>query len=197
MMLQHDVVAQHVAEDRGGLVDDGGERDGVDDPLVAVRPGVVEGEAERGERLAAAGRHGQREEAGRIAGARTHMIEDFGAQAVDRASAALRILPICRSKASIETGQDGLQRGPFAVDLASLDPRIEPLGVLEIGIDEAGEDHPPQEGELKCRFGARRCLQSRHPSLNSQSGSRPVTSGAISVFQTGSSAASEKPLRRS
>ena len=162
MMLQHDVVAQHAAKDRGSLVDDRGEGDGVDDPLVPVRLGVVEGEAERGERLAAAGRHGQREEAGRIAGARTHMIEDLGAQAVDLRVRCLHLahVPVERL---IETGQEGLQRGPFAVDFASLDPRVEPLGILEIGVDEAGKDHSPQEGELKCRFGARRRLQSaRH-----------------------------------
>ena len=57
MMFEHDVVAEHFAKDRGGLVDDRGEGDGVDDPLVPVRLGVIESEGERGERLAAAGRH--------------------------------------------------------------------------------------------------------------------------------------------
>ena len=96
MMLQNNVVAQHLAEDRGGLVDDDGEGDGVDDPLVPMRPGVVEREAERGERLAAAGRHRQREEAGRIAGARTDMVEDFRAQAVDRRIALAQLGPCGR-----------------------------------------------------------------------------------------------------
>ena len=177
MMLQHDLVAQHAAEDRGGLVDDGGERDGVDDPLVAVRLGVVKGEAERGERLAAAGRHRQREEAGRIAGARTHMIEDFGAQAVDR---RIRIAHFAHMPVEgiDQTGQEGLQRGPFAVDLASLDPRVELLGILEIGIHEAREDHPSQEGELKRRF------RSGLSAPIERAGNRPVTSGTISDFQT-------------
>src|SRR5688572_579068 len=81
---QHDIVTQHAAEDRGILVYDGGERDRKYDPLMAVRPGVVEREAERGQRLAAAGRHRQGEEAGRIGRARTYMIENVCAQSVDR-----------------------------------------------------------------------------------------------------------------
>ena len=61
MMLQDHAAAQHFAKDRGGLVDDGGEGDGVNHPLVPMRLGVVERKSERGKCLPPAGRNGERE----------------------------------------------------------------------------------------------------------------------------------------
>jgi hypothetical protein len=63
MVLQHVFVAEDVSEDGGGLVDDRRERDGAEDSAVPARAGMIEGEAERGQRLAAACRHCEREEA--------------------------------------------------------------------------------------------------------------------------------------
>ena len=52
------------AEDGRVLLDDTGERQDVDDAFEAVADGVIEGEGERGERLAAPGGDGEGEEAG-------------------------------------------------------------------------------------------------------------------------------------
>jgi hypothetical protein len=79
MVLQHVGVAEYPFEDRRSLVDDRGEGDGIDDAAVAVSEGVVEREAQRRQRLAPAGGHGEREEARRFARLRTHMGEDFAA----------------------------------------------------------------------------------------------------------------------
>ena len=76
------------------------------------------------------------------------MIENFGPQAVDyrlRASLLIHVFVEGLDK----PGQNRLQCGPFAVELTSLDPRIELFGILEISIDEAGEDRPPEETQLE------------------------------------------------
>ena len=59
-----DVLAKDGPEYLRRLVDHRGEGDGVDDTVEAVPASMVERESERGERLAAAGRDGQREHAG-------------------------------------------------------------------------------------------------------------------------------------
>src|ERR1700728_3814935 len=83
LMLEHKIVAKHAAEDRGRLVDYSGKWDGVDNPFVPMHLRVVESEAERGQRLTAASRYGQREESGRIPGARSDGVQNLRPQAVD------------------------------------------------------------------------------------------------------------------
>ena len=66
VVLDHDIVAEggkDLAEDGGVLLDDTGEREDVDDAVEAVAQGVIEGEGEGREGLAAAGGDGEREEA--------------------------------------------------------------------------------------------------------------------------------------
>ena len=58
-------LSEHIPEDHRGLIDDRGERDAIDDPVHAVRPGMIECEAERRKRFASAGRHVEREYAPR------------------------------------------------------------------------------------------------------------------------------------
>ena len=109
----------------------------------------------------------EREQAGRIAGARAHVIENFGAQAVDRRLRASLFMHV-PIEGFDESGKKGLQRGPVAVDLASLDACVELLGIPEIGIDEAGEDHAPEETPLGKRS------EPCHRTAQQKSGNSPV-----------------------
>ena len=59
VVFQHVLRPQDLAELVRRLLDDGGVRDDVDDPLQAVGLGVVEGEGQRGHRLPAASGNGE------------------------------------------------------------------------------------------------------------------------------------------
>ncbi len=112
MVLEHDVIAKHGAEDLRGLVDDGGERNAIDNAVHAMRLGVIEREAERGKRLASARRHVQREDA---AGKRSLVAgvgENAGAQESKRAIAGTgRQVGDVRIEASDEAIDEGGEAG--------------------------------------------------------------------------------------
>ena len=76
MVFENSVVAEDLAEDVGRLVDHRREGDGVDDAVEPVGTSVLQREGERGQRLAAAGRHRQGEQALRVTGAGTDMGEN-------------------------------------------------------------------------------------------------------------------------
>src|SRR3546814_9171489 len=87
MMLEHGIAkADLLAEYLGGLLDNRGKRYHVNDAPQAVCGGVAHREAQRRQRLAAAGRHGEGEQARGQRRFGVGMIEDFGAQLVDRRS---------------------------------------------------------------------------------------------------------------
>src|SRR4029077_8133476 len=133
MMLKYDIVAQDFAEDRGCLIDNGCEGYRRNDPFETVVLAMVESKSERGERLTAAGRHCEREDAGRFSGAASHMGEYLGAQTVHGSSGrGLTLLRHVGVKGSDEPFDDIGERRPFAINPTPLRPRIESLGVTEI-----------------------------------------------------------------
>jgi hypothetical protein len=68
MVLENDFLAENLAKNGGGLVDNRGERDRVDDSLETMPLRMLQGEGERGKRLAPAGGDRQCEEAPRVGG---------------------------------------------------------------------------------------------------------------------------------
>nr|WP_244639581.1 hypothetical protein [Aureimonas endophytica] len=155
-MFQDEILAQHLAEHGRRLLGDGGEGDGGDDAAEALRAGrrvveggMVEGEAERGQRLAAAGRHVQREEAGRHRGLGPHMREDAGAQ---DGELALRLAEAgdLRPEAVPEGRQAGGEARPVAIRLrAAAGQDIETFRRLAVGIDQGAEQHAAEQGQLE------------------------------------------------
>jgi hypothetical protein len=79
VMLEHDALAEQVAEYRRRLVDYRRKGNGVDDPFEPVAPRMLEREGERGQRLAPSGRHGEREQAAIDLRAGAHMPKYVGA----------------------------------------------------------------------------------------------------------------------
>nr|WP_284540040.1 hypothetical protein [Pleomorphomonas sp. T1.2MG-36] len=148
MVFENSVVAEHLAEDVGRLVDHRREGDGVDDSVEPVGTGMLQREGERGQRLAAAGRHRQGEQALRVTGAGTDMGENVGPQPIDRVVGRrgylLRHIGV---EAGNEAGQQIGQTRPRAVDGPPFDTSVELLGVLEIGVGEAGKQHAAEHGE--------------------------------------------------
>ena len=119
-----------------------------------VRAGVVEGEGERGQRLAAAGRHGEREQARRLRGTRADMGEDARTLPVDLAFPALRRQVRIQPRRQVGERRPRLAR--FAAD--------EPLGLEEVGVDQAGEQLSGEKAELEAlsaiaQLEMRRCRQ--------------------------------------
>lgn len=102
---------------------------------MAVDTGVIQREAERGQRLAPARRHVQREEAGRHAGFAAHMGEDAAAQLVDRQGLARRRRHLSVERFE-ETRQAGLKRQPIAILPPLSDTLVEALRRLEIRVHE-------------------------------------------------------------
>ena len=152
MVRQRDALAQHALEHLHRLVDDRGEGDGVDDAPQPVAAGVVEREAERGERLAAAGRHGQGEHAGRLRGLRPDMRQHLGADRADAASPPGGEARHMRLVAREELGQQGLERRPVPIALPAFGAVVEGLRRQEVGVDQAGEQHPAEQAELEAGF---------------------------------------------
>ncbi|MCR6700788.1 MAG: hypothetical protein NVV68_06425 [Dokdonella sp.] len=138
-------VAEGLAEDAGGLLDDAGERNHIDHAAQPMRNRVIERPCQRGERLAAAGRDGQREQAGQPRRAAAYVSENLGAQRIDA---------LVSGKAGQMKIEPFAQRGqcrarPFRTRLAPLENTVVVVGVDEIGIDQAREDHPRQQRELE------------------------------------------------
>src|SRR5690606_15396941 len=145
MVLEHDFVSQHLAEYSGGLVDDGGKWDCVDDSPVPVRLCMVERKSKRRQCLAAASRHGKAEKPWRFRGTRAHMIENVAATAVDLGVRLGhgRHVPV---EPVYEVGQDRGQFGPGPVDLAAFDLGVKFFRIPEVRVYEAGENHAPEKG---------------------------------------------------
>ncbi len=143
VMLQHCVgVFQRRAKHRRRLLDDRDIRDHVDHPLEPVGDGVIEREGERGQRLAAAGGHGQREQAGFVAGLGAHMGEDAGALGVDAALLGRAEGGQMRVKRLAQL----LKRAvPAARALPPLDAGVEGFGFEEIRVHQRREQHPGKE----------------------------------------------------
>lgn len=143
-MLEHVRVAQRFAEDAGRLLDDRRVGDDVYHPAQAVGDGMIEREGEAGKRLAAAGRHRHREQAGRQCGLAACVRQDFRAQSIQRgASGGGRQF----RHVDIEACAERLDRPMTAtLDLLASRLRIELLGREEVRIDQAGKEHASEEG---------------------------------------------------
>ncbi|OJY01541.1 MAG: hypothetical protein BGP07_12975 [Rhizobiales bacterium 63-22] len=117
---------------------------------MAMRFGMVEREAKRGQRLASARRHGQREQARRLCGARPHMVEDMSAQAIEFgvASAFRRHIGVELGK---EMRQAILKQRPVAVGFEAFERLVEIFSVLVIRIHQTRKEHPGHDGKLKRR----------------------------------------------
>ena len=79
------------------------------------------------------------------------MVEDPSAQLVDRRFGVSLFIHVS-VEGSDQARQVRLQVRPLAIDIAPFKSRVELLGVPEIGVDETGEDHAAEEGELERRF---------------------------------------------
>jgi len=71
-MFQNMALAENLAEDVGGLVDDRGEGNGIDDPAQAVPLRMIQREGQGSQGLAAAGRYGEGEQPRRLRRSRPH-----------------------------------------------------------------------------------------------------------------------------
>lgn len=150
-MLQNDAAMtgrrvgwfEHLAHHVRVLIDDRGKGDGVDHALHVPFLGVMQGETQAGQRLAAAGGHGQREEPFRVCRTIEAMLGDVGAQAID--GLALFKPRQVRFKAS---GQGA----PFFV--AAVHPVARHSGLFEIRrvdpvrVDQATEQEARQQANL-------------------------------------------------
>ena len=131
---------EDVAADPRGLLGDARERNGDDHAPLTVPHGVPEGERHAGARLAAAGGHGQAEEAGRLPGGGEAGAVDGAAGLVDRADpsleAALVVLEAAPQPGDVR-GAGFARAPPFRVEMRF---RVEPVRV-----HETREQHPQQQ----------------------------------------------------
>jgi hypothetical protein len=149
-MLENVVLTKDVAEDVRGLVDDGGEGNRIDDPAEAVASRMIQRKGERGQSLPAAGRYGEGKQSRHgLCRTRSDGTENFSAQAVDLGVGLLRQ----RRHVAVESGNEirqNLRQGqPDTVNRPALDAIVERLGVLVVGIDEAGKNHPAEKSHRK------------------------------------------------
>ena len=141
--------AQQAREDGGGLVDDGHIRDDIDDPLHLLGGGVLQRKGEGGEGLAAAGGYGEGVEPLRAvrafleAGAEDGVALDADGRGRFGTEIALRLC-----------GNDVPQCGDVRAAAPGCGLAVhEGLGVDEVGVHEAGIEHPGKEREAQ-RVGA-------------------------------------------
>ena len=147
-MLENDSVAENLAKNGGCLVDDRGERDRVDDPIEIVPLRVLQGEGERSERLAAAGRDSQREEPPILEARDRTWLRISPRKRVDRRR--LRGRGLFRHigvEPRDQIADDVRQLRPFPIDASPFRRAVEGLGVAEIGVHEARENHASEEGQ--------------------------------------------------
>src|SRR5690606_10985490 len=106
------------------------EGNGADDTAMAMPEGMIERETERGERLAATGRHREREEAGLPVRAVPHMRQDLAAhpaKGVLRRAEAGNI----RVETRNEIVQQACQWRPAPIRLDAADRCVIAFGILE------------------------------------------------------------------
>ena len=166
VVLQHDAIAKDLAKRRRRLIDDRRERNGVDDAPQPVALRMLQREPERGERLAAAGRDGQREDAGRSSGHVANMRQDFGAEGVYRAVGGHG------GHMGVETrdkvADNGVQGRPLAIRWRRVARGVESLRCKEVAVDKAREHHPAEQAELEIDAGAIK-IKSRSDRAHGQS----------------------------
>ena len=141
VMLQHMLLAQKLAENRRRLVNDRGERNRINDPLVPVLPRVIQRKAQRGQSFAAARRHCQREQTGRHRSLAPRMRENVRPQLVDPLGIRFaRKFCHIRRKRRRHLWQNFCKTGPVPI-LRTLVGRIKRLGIAVIGVDQSREQH--------------------------------------------------------
>ena len=131
---------EDVAEHVGGLLDDAGVGNGVDDAPLAVRKRVIQREAKAGEGFAAAGGHGEGVQARRGAGLAAALAQDVGANPAHR----------CVGGEAGHVGVVGamhLGEGREVTASAGFARVHEGFRVEEVGIDEGRKQHAQPQGE--------------------------------------------------
>ena len=166
VVLDDMVGAEDAAEYIAGLLDDAGVGNSVDHAALAVGLGMLQGEGERRQGLAAAGGHGQREDAGRKQRLLATLAKNVGARKHHRlkGTALIDYLSALRRQVFIQPSQVVVQRrhASTAVCLAFIH---EPFGVEKIGIDQRREQHanPHRNRQrligLRPRNGSKRTLK--------------------------------------
>ena len=146
VMLEDVVCAEDIGEGLGGLLDDGGIGDGVDDFTLVVGFGVLKGEAEGSEGLAAAGGDGEGVEAGGVFGLVEDGVENVCAEFVDGGVGPES------GHARVVTGEEGWDVVEFFGAGGGAVGVHEALGVEPVGIDEAGKEHFDPKPELMGHF---------------------------------------------
>ena len=139
-MLHQVAIAEHIAIDPGGLLDDRQERDHHDNASEVVDLGMLERERQARERLAAAGGRGQRKQAGWGPRGREAGGEDSSSELAQR-----RIAPGSASQLT-HMGPDAIKQGSrIKLDrLANFSPEMS-FGIEVVGVDQAGKQHPDQQ----------------------------------------------------
>lgn len=100
---------------------------------------MIEREPQRGQRLAAARRHREREQARRQIGFGADLFQDLTTQPIQvGVSGEARHMGL---EPLTQLEQKNGQRRPVAISAAVLEPIIEGFGVAIIGVDEAGKQH--------------------------------------------------------
>ncbi|MFA6047112.1 MAG: hypothetical protein WC718_19175, partial [Phycisphaerales bacterium] len=107
---------------------------------------MVQREGKRSERLAAAGGYGEAEKSWRERRLGHSMVENGGTQRVERRRRRVRARRRHRGHMGAQpVAQRGKVRVSAALRLVAGRPRVKILGGDEIGIDEAGEQHPDKK----------------------------------------------------
>ena len=131
---------EDIAEDVGGLLDDAGVGNGVDDAPFAVGEGVIQREAQAREGFTAAGGDGEGVQARRGCGLAAALAQDVGANPAHR-----RVGGKAGHVGVVGTVHFGEGREAAAgVGFAGVH---EGFGVEEVGIDESREQHAQPQGE--------------------------------------------------
>ena len=147
-MFEHMFITEHISEDLCRLIDDRGKGNGIDDPLQAVRAGVVEGKPEGSQCLAATRGHGQREKACLVFCLGTYMGEDLASD-LGKCTGAGRKCSHVRVKTCEKGVEQFGKRRPVSICLNVTKGNIMGFSIAAIGVNETGKQHAHQNGTGK------------------------------------------------
>ena len=141
-----DSLAENRSKDIGGLLDDAGVRDDVDDPLQAMALCMLQRKRHAGEGLSASGGHGQGKYPRLPLGGFPALVEDLPSQPVDRGIG-------CSGRQAPHVIVEPLQQliqSRITTPLRPLSRIHERLGIEAVCVSQAREQHPHPESK-PCR----------------------------------------------
>ncbi len=144
MVLDHGILTQcleDLTEHVGGLLNDAGVGNGVDDPLLAMAHGVIQRKSQARQRFAATGGHREAEDTRRQIGLGSTLRQYLGADAVDR---RFRLTKGSQIRAQLIHERAKIAFTLARLGLATVHVR---LGIQKIRIHQRGKHHPDPQGE--------------------------------------------------